>query len=58
MIVQFALGLDEDSVCAVTGGDCNFVLAEGSQKLWHCECGVNRHKNDDGNYWYSRRLKG
>jgi len=52
-IVEYALGVKED-YCPSTGGA--HVWMEADRYEW-CGCGINRHTNDNGTYWYSRRTK-
>jgi len=56
-IVEVALGIDEDD-CPSTGGAHVWVRGWtiGQNYDW-CGCGINRHTNDNGTYWYSRRVK-
>jgi len=56
-IVEYALGVKED-YCPSTGGAHVWVRGwiTGQNYDW-CGCGINRHTNDNGTYWYSRRTK-
>ena len=52
-IVEVALGIYEGA-CEATGGA--HIWVEADRYEW-CGCGVNRHTNENGTYWYSRRRK-
>lgn len=52
--IEMALGIHDDEDCPATGGA--HVWIEAEKHDW-CGCGINRHRNDNGTVWYSRRVK-